>query len=92
MKKKDVGPAKRQGGEMFAHVHITENDRAPQDRAAVRWSETFEALRDSATTDADGRSVWMALRNRGCTKIWRRMFEAKTIGPRCTGLHGRHIV
>ncbi|HMP79148.1 MAG TPA: sugar phosphate isomerase/epimerase family protein [Pirellulaceae bacterium] len=79
IEEKDVGQAIRQGGEMIAHVHISENDRSTPGAGAVRWSETFEALRDIRYNG------WLMVEAFGlalpeiaaATKIWRRMFDSE---------------
>ena len=79
IEEKNVGQAIRACGEMLCHVHISENDRSTPGRGAVRWSETFDALR------AIGYQGWMTVEAFGlalpelaaATKIWRRMFDSE---------------
>lgn len=65
--------------DVLAHVHISENDRSTPGAGAVRWQETFDALR---AIDYDGQLVVEAFglalpEIAAATKIWRRMFESE---------------
>jgi len=65
--------------DMLSHVHISENDRSTPGQGAVRWDETFNALRD---INYDG---WLVVEAFGlalpeiaaATKIWRRMYTSE---------------
>jgi D-psicose/D-tagatose/L-ribulose 3-epimerase len=64
---------------MLCHVHISENDRSTPGWGQVRWTETFDALRQ---INYNG---WLMVEAFGlalpelaaATKIWRRMFESE---------------
>ncbi len=79
IEEKNVDQAIRSAGDMIAHVHISENDRSTPGAGAVRWDETFDALR---SINYDG---WLMVEAFGlalpeiaaATKIWRRMFDSE---------------
>ena len=79
IEEKDVAAAIRAGGDMIAHVHISENDRSTPGKGAIRWAETFDAL---AAIHYDG---WLTVEAFGlalpeiaaATKIWRRMYQSE---------------
>src|SRR5688572_20852634 len=79
IEEKNVRDAIKTAAPYTVHVHISENDRSTPGRGAVRWQETFDALRE---TRYDG---WMVVEAFGlalpaiaaATKIWRRMYESE---------------
>lgn len=79
IEEKDPGAVIRQTGSWIAHVHISENDRSTPGTGGVRWTETFDALRE---VNYDG---WLMVEAFGlalpeiaaATKIWRRMFQSE---------------
>jgi D-psicose/D-tagatose/L-ribulose 3-epimerase len=63
----------------LAHVHISENDRSTPGQGNVRWSETFDALKEIGydnvmVIEAFGLSLERLI---PATKIWRRMYESE---------------
>ncbi len=64
-------------GRQITHVHVSESDRSTPGKGQVRWSETFDALRQK------GYEGWLTIEAFGqalpslaaATRIWRRMFE-----------------
>lgn len=79
IEEKNVAEAVRAGGKMIAHVHISENDRSTPGQGAIRWAETFDALKEI------GYDGWLTVEAFGlalpeiaaATKIWRRMFTSE---------------
>ena len=79
IEEKDVAEAIRAGGDMIAHVHISENDRSTPGTGNVRWKENFDTLHEI------GYDGWMTVEAFGlalpelvaATKIWRRMYESE---------------
>jgi len=79
IEEKDVSEAICQCADVLCHVHISENDRSTPGRGAVRWDETFAALKE---INYDG---WLTIEAFGqalpelaaATKIWRRMYETE---------------
>ena len=79
IEEKSIAGAIRDGGDMIAHVHISENDRSTPGSGNVRWSENFETLKEI------GYDNWMVVEAFGlalpelvaATKIWRRMYESE---------------
>jgi D-psicose/D-tagatose/L-ribulose 3-epimerase len=79
IEEKNITEAIRGCADVLAHVHISENDRSTPGAGAVRWAETFNALRE---VNYDG---WLTVEAFGlalpelaaATKIWRRMFESE---------------
>jgi D-psicose/D-tagatose/L-ribulose 3-epimerase len=79
IEEKDVGQAIRGCAKYLGHVHISENDRGTPGRGAVRWQETFDAIREI------GYDGWLTVEAFGlalpgiaaATKIWRRMFDSE---------------
>ncbi len=79
IEEKDVAQAIRDGGDMIAHVHISENDRSTPGSGNVRWAENFDTLNEI------GYDGWMVVEAFGlalpelvaATKIWRRMYESE---------------
>ena len=77
IEEKDVMEAIHRLASGLWHVHISENDRSTPGLGAVRWAETFDALK---AIKYDG---WMVIEAFGlalaelvaATKIWRRMYE-----------------
>jgi len=65
--------------DVLGHVHISENDRSTPGQGSIRWTETFDALRE---IHYDG---WMTVEAFGlalpelvaATKIWRRMYTTE---------------
>ena len=65
--------------DMMCHVHISENDRGTPGQGAVRWDETFDALKKVGydgwfTVEAFGLALPELV---AATKIWRRMYESE---------------
>jgi len=63
--------------DVVAHVHVSENDRSTPGRGAVRWGETWSALksigyRGRLVVEAFGQGLPGLA---AATRIWRRMFE-----------------
>jgi len=63
-------------GKRFGHVHISENDRGVPGSGQVRWSEAFDALKQSGydgwlTIEAFGRALPDIA---AATKVWRDLF------------------
>ena len=64
--------------DVFAHVHISENDRGTPGTGQVRWDEAFQAIRD---TGYDG---WCVIEAFGralpdlaaATRVWRDLFSS----------------
>lgn len=79
IEEKSVTQALHACADMLCHVHISENDRSTPGQGQVRWSETFDALRQ---INYNG---WLMVEAFGlalpelaaATKIWRRMFESE---------------
>lgn len=77
IEEKDPAAAIRAHGSGIGIVHISENDRSTPGRGQVRWSETFDALRDIGysgplVVEAFG----LALPElSAATRIWRRMYS-----------------
>lgn len=79
IEEKSIGDAIRAGGELIAHVHISENDRSTPGSGNVRWDENFDALHEI------GYDGWLTVEAFGlalpeiaaATKIWRRMYESE---------------
>ncbi len=77
IEEKNIPNAIRSLKDCLAHVHISENDRSTPGSGNVRWSETFDTLREIGyrgfmVVEAFG----LALPNLvAATKIWRRMFK-----------------
>ncbi len=79
IEEKSIAGAIRAGGDMIAHVHISENDRSTPGKGNVRWEENFRTLKE---INYDG---WMVIEAFGlalpelaaATKIWRRMYETE---------------
>ena len=60
IEEKDVAETIRQCADVLCHVHVSENDRSTPGQGAVRWDETFRALKeinyhDRARRSADSR-------------------------------------
>ncbi|MDR0871069.1 MAG: sugar phosphate isomerase/epimerase [Planctomycetaceae bacterium] len=80
IEEKNVSGAIHTLKECLFHVHISENDRSTPGAGAVRWQETFAALKD---IKYDGWLVVEAFGNAlpklaAATKIWRRMYKDET--------------
>lgn len=79
IEEKNVRQAIQSCQDVLAHVHISENDRSTPGKGAIRWSETFDALRE---VNYDG---WLTVEAFGlalpelvaATKIWRRMYDTE---------------
>jgi D-psicose/D-tagatose/L-ribulose 3-epimerase len=79
IEEKNVREAIRTAAPYLVHVHISENDRGTPGSGAVRWHESFDALREA------GYDGWMVVEAFGlalpaiaaATKIWRRMYESE---------------
>jgi D-psicose/D-tagatose/L-ribulose 3-epimerase len=79
IEEKDPAQAIRACAKHLGHVHISENDRGTPGRGAVRWDETFDAIREI------GYDGWLTVEAFGlalpaiaaATKIWRRMFDSE---------------
>jgi len=79
IEEKSVAEAIRDGGDMIAHVHISENDRSTPGKGNVNWGENFRTLKEI------GYDGWMTVEAFGlalpelvaATKIWRRMYESE---------------
>jgi D-psicose/D-tagatose/L-ribulose 3-epimerase len=79
IEEKDIPEAIRICGDMLAHVHISENDRATPREGHVHWDETF------ATLKAIGYDGWLVIEAFGqalpdlaaATCIWRKMFPTE---------------
>jgi D-psicose/D-tagatose/L-ribulose 3-epimerase len=77
IEEKDPSAAVMAAGREITHVHISESDRSTPGKGQVRWSETFDALRQT------GYEGWLTIEAFGqalpslaaATRIWRRMFE-----------------
>jgi len=77
IEEKSVTEALLAGGDKLFHIHISENDRSTPGTGAVRWEETFDAIKRS------GYDNWLVIEAFGlalpeiaaATKIWRRMFS-----------------
>lgn len=77
IEEKNVAAAIETLGSRIGQVHISENDRSTPGAGAVRWEETFQALRK---IKYDGLYVIEAFGSAlpnvaAATKIWRRMFD-----------------
>jgi D-psicose/D-tagatose/L-ribulose 3-epimerase len=76
IEEKNSADAIRAGGDLIAHVHISENDRSTPGQGQVAWDVNCDTLRE---IDYDG---WMVVEAFGlalpelaaATKIWRRMY------------------
>lgn len=76
IEEKNSADAIKAGGDLIAHVHISENDRSTPGHGQVAWDVNFDALRE---INYDG---WMVVEAFGlampelaaATKIWRRMY------------------
>ncbi|MEZ6096845.1 MAG: sugar phosphate isomerase/epimerase family protein [Pirellulaceae bacterium] len=79
IEEKSIADAIRAGGDMIAHVHISENDRSTPGAGNVRWDENFKTLNE---IKYDG---WMTVEAFGlampelaaATKIWRKMYDSE---------------
>ena len=79
IEEKSITRALHACADMLCHVHISENDRSTPGLGQVRWTETFDALRQ---INYNG---WLMVEAFGlalpelaaATKIWRRMFESE---------------
>lgn len=79
IEEKSVADALRACGDVLAHVHISENDRSTPGAGGVRWTETFDTLKQI------GYDGWLVVEAFGlalpelaaATRIWRRMFESE---------------
>jgi D-psicose/D-tagatose/L-ribulose 3-epimerase len=79
IEEKSITRALHSCADMLCHVHISENDRSTPGLGQVRWTETFDALRQ---INYNG---WLMVEAFGlalpelaaATKIWRRMFESE---------------
>ena len=79
IEEKNVREAIASCGDLLTHVHISENDRSTPGQGAIRWEETFDALR------ALGYDGWLVVEAFGlalpeiaaATKIWRRMYQSE---------------
>ncbi len=79
IEEKSVPEAIRACADVLCHVHISENDRSTPGQGSVRWTETFDTLKE---INYDG---WLMIEAFGlalpelaaATKIWRRMFESE---------------
>lgn len=79
IEEKSVTRALHACADMLCHVHISENDRSTPGWGQVRWTDTFDALRQ---INYNG---WLMVEAFGlalpelaaATKIWRRMFESE---------------
>ncbi len=79
IEEKSISGAIRAGGDMIAHVHISENDRSTPGAGNVAWDENFDTLK------AIGYDGWMVVEAFGlalpalaaATKIWRRMYNTE---------------
>lgn len=79
IEEKSIARALHACADMLCHVHISENDRSTPGLGQVRWTETFDALRQ---INYNG---WLMVEAFGlalpelaaATKIWRRMFESE---------------
>ena len=79
LEEKNVTEAIRESSCCLFHVHISENDRSTPGQGAVRWDETFDALKE---VGYDGflviEAFGLALEKiSAATKIWRRMYESE---------------
>jgi len=76
IEEKSVPAAIRTAAPHTIHVHISENDRGTPGQGAIRWTETFDTLKE---VNYNG---WLVVEAFGlalpaisaATKIWRRMF------------------
>ncbi len=79
IEEKNIADAVRAGGDLIAHVHISENDRSTPGSGNVAWAETFDTLKEI------GYDGWLTVEAFGlalpeiaaATKIWRRMYESE---------------
>lgn len=79
IEEKDVTQAIREVADVLCHVHISENDRSTPGTGSVRWTDTFETLKEV------GYRGWMTVEAFGSalpelvatTKIWRRMYDTQ---------------
>jgi D-psicose/D-tagatose/L-ribulose 3-epimerase len=79
IEEKNMTEAIRTCAPYTVHVHLSENDRSTPGRGAIRWAETFDALK---AVNYDG---WLTIEAFGlalpalaaATRIWRRMFETE---------------
>ncbi len=77
IEEKNTSAAIRELEGRLIHVHISENDRSTPGAGNVRWTETFDALREIGydnllVIEAFGLSLERLL---PATKIWRRMYH-----------------
>jgi D-psicose/D-tagatose/L-ribulose 3-epimerase len=81
IEEKSFSAAIRACAEVLCHVHISENDRSTPGKGNVRWSETFDTLKEV------GYDGWLMIEAFGlalpeiaaATKIWRRMFDDEMV-------------
>jgi len=79
IEEKSVPDAIRTCADVLQHVHISENDRSTPGQGAIRWTETFDTLKE---INYEG---WLMIEAFGlalpelvaATKIWRRMYESE---------------
>lgn len=79
IEEKCISRALHSCADMLTHVHISENDRSTPGQGNVRWSETFDALRQIRYNG------WLVVEAFGlalpelaaATQIWRRMFQSE---------------
>jgi D-psicose/D-tagatose/L-ribulose 3-epimerase len=81
IEEKSFSAAIRACADVLCHVHISENDRSTPGKGNVRWSETFDTLKEV------GYDGWLMIEAFGlalpeiaaATKIWRRMFDDEMV-------------
>lgn len=79
IEEKDTAEGIRVGGDLIAHVHISENDRSTPGAGTVNWQANFDTLQEI------GYDGWLTIEAFGlalpeltaATKIWRRMYETE---------------
>jgi DNA-binding LacI/PurR family transcriptional regulator len=95
IEEKSVPDAIKACADLLQHVHISENDRSTPGQGAVRWTETFDTLKEISY---DG---WLMIEAFGlalpelvaATKIWRRMYESEEqlASPQARFFHEKEI-
>lgn len=79
IEEKNTPAAIRALKDCLIHVHVSENDRSTPGSGNVRWTETFDTLREIGydrllVIEAFGLSLEKLI---PATKIWRRMYETE---------------
>jgi D-psicose/D-tagatose/L-ribulose 3-epimerase len=80
IEEKNIPASLRAAGNYLIHVHVSENDRSTPGQGNVRWTETFDTLREIGYDNLLVIEAFGLVLERivPATKIWRRMYADET--------------